>query len=239
MTSKKNYLPFIPSPKLQPEYVCWLDIMGMRSLLRRSVITASIIISRFQKLLAVTKSSKRNFKQIQIYTVMDGAYITCQNKKILQSYLQHIFSKVAYNFISEEDFFYKFVIKGCISYGLIGKGSEIDDDDFSGKDNLVFGLPIIQAYEDEKKAPPFGIFIHQSARALSTIEKEIYSPYTTRWFIWFTKNDDIQEKLKSSLKRYFHKSKKLSHALPYEENEIKKHKDLSIQYLNYYSSCYK
>jgi hypothetical protein len=154
MNKSSNPLPYVEPPKLKPEYVCWLDIMGMRSLLRRSVKTASIIISRFQKLLDNTKSSNSNFNEIKIYTVMDGAYITCPEKNELQDFLKVVFSVVAQAFTEEEKFFNKFIIKGCIAYGLIGKGSEIKNDKFQGKEGLVFGLPIIQAYEDEKKHLP-------------------------------------------------------------------------------------
>jgi hypothetical protein len=61
-----------------------------------------------------------------------------------------------------------------------------------------------------------------------------YIPYTTRWYLWLTKNDLMILKLKTSLISYFNKAKKLSNALPYLEDEIKKHEGMAIQYLEYW-----
>jgi len=226
-------LPFVETPALKPKYVCWIDIMGMKSMLRRSVTTASIMICRFQKLLNNIAQSNDNIK---IYPIMDGAYITTSDKSKLESFLNEIYNNVANNFINEKKFYNKFIIKSCVAFGLIGDGSEISDNEFPSKNSLVFGLPIIQAFEDENKAPPFGIFIHQSARALSCPENETYSPFTTRWHIWFKPNDTIQQTLKVSLQAYYSTAEKLTHALPYPAEELKKHSDMAMQYLEYWDT---
>lgn len=222
-------LPFIDPPRLQPEYVCWIDIMGMKSMLRRSVTTAAIMICRFQKLLNDNSDSN-----IRIYPIMDGAYVTSKDRDALEKFLNNVFRGVARNFIDEKKFHSKFIIKSCIAFGLIGHGDQIDSSDFKSKNSLFFGLPIIQAFEDEVKASPFGIFIHQSARALSTLEDNSYKPFTTRWHIWFKSTDTIQEDLKSAINEYYVIAKKLSHALPYPVEELKRHNEMAVQYLEYW-----
>lgn len=234
-TSKKG-LPYVTfpndKPQLEAEYVCWIDIMGMKSLLSRSVITATIIISRFQKLL---NEEEKNVPKIKIYPVMDGAYLTCKNYQTLKECISRVYTRLAWEFIGEEKFYQKFIIKSCIAFGLIGHGEQVQNNDFSNKTSLVFGLPIIQAYVDEKKAPPFGIFIHQSARAnANPNENSEYEPIPRRWEIWYSEEDEVAQKLWESLEKYYDKAKQLSRSLAYFEDNIEKHERMAKEYLTYW-----
>lgn len=229
-------LPFCTPPRAQLRYVCWIDIMGMQSLLSRSITTAAIIISRFQKFLDMqsVKYNSDNKSDIFIHPIMDAAYITSTNGDTLIKFLEKIYRAVATNFINEGDYFQKFIIKSCIAYGLIGHGADIEDTEFTKKDTLIFGLPIIQAYKSEKKAPPFGIYIHQSARSLSD------HSFPRRWHLWFSDSDSkgtpLINNLRSSLTDYFERAKKLSFCLEYSDEKIEKHEQMAGQYLNYWET---
>ena len=64
----------------------------------------------------------------------------------------------------------------------------------SYKKNLLFGLPMIQVFNAEKNAPPFGVYIHESARKTDGLKG--------RYYHWCS-NDEIKNNLKNQLQLYF------------------------------------
>ncbi|OJV92039.1 MAG: hypothetical protein BGO43_03300 [Gammaproteobacteria bacterium 39-13] len=207
--------------------------MGISCLMKRSVFTAAIIISRFQKLLSQQFIQSEKFC---IYPIMDGAFITSKSKQDLLNFLENVFVSLSDNFVNENNNFYKFIVRACISYGLVGHGNDIDDLDFKNKDKLVFGLPIIQSFTQEHKAPPFGIYIHQSARLMAPLVNEKtgddfdHKPFSTRWYVWFKNNESMQRELLLRLNEYYDWCESQSYSLPYDTNKVKKHKEMAKQY---------
>jgi hypothetical protein len=89
---------------------------------------------------------------------------------------------------------------------------------------------MIQALLSEPKAPPFGIFVHESARAFAPAHDR---PFTRVWWSWF---DDarwvpLATELKGELETYFDWCKARAAAIEYEQDRIEHHRIMAQQYL--------
>lgn len=174
-------------PSAKNEYVCWLDVMGTSSIMLKSVATATNFICKLHIAALEVKGSNVLYKDLKLYPMLDGLHITSCKQSTLIGYLKDIFSKAADDFISQTSPQYKFIIKAAIAYGPVIHGNSITTEatkelgDSTYKTTLLFGMPVIQAYKFEKEAPPFGIFIHESARSFSPNDE---SPIPHIWYVW-------------------------------------------------------
>ncbi|WP_254272953.1 hypothetical protein [Haloarcula marina] len=214
------------------EYVCWLDLMGIKGAMSRSIETSAIDILNLH--VAVDETIDRN--EITHYPVMDGVYLTSESKEDMQQLLIGVFSKLAKDNIENRDREYTYIPRGALSYGPIIHGENISDEanesfmtssDYA--DTLLIGLPMIQAIESESKAPPFGIFIDQSARAFAPDGED---PIERRWYEWYRYLDDeIEELLYNTLEDYYEWCESNAHRVQYPKEDIKRHRTMAKEYL--------
>ena len=232
-------MPFVKDsaiPKAQNEYVCWIDIMGTKGKMENSVNTCAIFIFKFHA--AVLEAIHKGC-QIKVYPVMDGVYLTSTSIDDLQKALFHVFSALTDLFSSETNFHHKFLIKASIAYGPVIHGDDVDDSvnqEFSSatnyKKSLLLGLPMIQAIMGEQKAPPFGVFVHESAR---TFCPDGESPFMFKWWKWFlygkSKWDKTKvETLAEAVDNYFGTCETQSILLDYPADRIKVHRQTAKEY---------
>ena len=224
----ENYIKVDDVPR-KNEYVCWLDLMGTKSLMKRSPTTCTINICQLHVCLSSFKS-----ENVRLYPVMDGAFITTKSKTDLKNFLRNVFSSMSNDFIEGKNHLYQSIIRASIAFGPLIHGIDIESDKISKeyKNSLLFGLPMTQAYSSENKAPPFGIYIDKSARTFATPDEK---PFTTRWYIWFDPKYDSGRLIKA-INKFYDWAEKMSFCLPLNEDTILLHKKKSEQYLNYYKN---
>ena len=193
----------VSTDKMTPSdaYVCWLDIMGTKNSMSESFEKSANFILRFH---AAVLSAKTTL--VKIYPVMDGVYIVSSSWRYLTSALNRIMTCLAVVFLGEPND-HRFVVRGAIARGTIQHGGQITNDvcpaifaEAGYKDQLLFGMPMIQAYSSETCAPPFGVFIHESARAVGGLQGKYY--------FWkrvdkITKKKSLQTELKDALVSFF------------------------------------
>jgi hypothetical protein len=211
-------------PEASFEYVCWIDIMGIRNSMMCSVKgTANFIF----KLHSIIIENLNN--DIIAYPCMDGAYISVKTKKTLFQFLNRVFERSANEFIIEDSNYHKFIIRASVAYGPIIHGRDITKNvtnKFDGKDQykqaILLGSPMIQAYSSENNAPPFGIYIHESARVFAPKED---TPFTYTWYYWLKYASDAKVKndFKEKLFSYFEWAKKNSIKIDYPIERIEHH----------------
>ncbi|MBO5804572.1 MAG: hypothetical protein J6R25_05835 [Bacteroidales bacterium] len=195
---------FIPSINAQAlktsnQYVCWIDTMGTQNTMSESLAKSANFILKLHAV--IIESAKHYNNSVTIYPVMDGAYLTSPNKKDMTCVIKRIYNNL-YTIFSEEPAFDKrFIIRGAIAYGEIINGKSLTEEvttdiEQNYKNSLLLGMPIIQAFRSESFSPPFGVFIHESARKFDDIHK--MQGRTFRW--WST---DIGEQIGQSIINYF------------------------------------
>lgn len=233
-------MPFVTDgamPLAHNEYVCWLDIMGTKSSMENSVNTCAIFMLKFHA--AILEAIDKKKCNISTYPVMDGVYLTSKSRLDLEDTLFYVFSELGSLFIKEQNIHHKFLVKASIAYGPVIHGKEIKDSvnnalakNKSYKNSLLLGLPMIQAITGEQKAPPFGIFVNESARTFSPEGEE---PFNVKWWKWFLRKDSNWAQAKTTdlsqkVKEYFEGCEKQSLALDYPEDRIKAHKEAAKEY---------
>ncbi|WP_058825921.1 hypothetical protein [Haloferax sp. Q22] len=214
------------------EYVCWLDLMGIQNTMATSVETSAIDILNLH--VAVDEAMDRD--EVTHYPIMDGVYLTSKSKDSMLELLQDVFAKLAKDNIENRKPQYVYIPRASLAFGPIVHGENLDDgvnEEFiTGSDyaeSLLLGLPMIQAVQNEPKAPPFGIYIDESARAFAPSGQE---PIERTWYDWFIfLKDDIDELLYNTLEEYYDWCLENSHRINYPKEDIEKHQTKAEQYL--------
>jgi len=223
-------------PNPSEKYVCWMDIMGTGSIMPRSLETSSIFI--FKLHVAALEASES--EEIHLYPMMDGVYAVSNSKQTLLTFLEKVFSAMAVDIkenINEEH--YKYVVKASIAFGPVVHGEDIPSEasnvlepNYNG--SILLGMPMVQAYQSEQEAPPFGVYIHESARAFAPDSEAPFNHYWWEWFHPHGKDYDfheLAENLCQNLKSYYDWCEKNHNKIGYQIKKIKSHRDLCEEYL--------
>lgn len=244
-------------PDPQKKYVCWLDIMGTQNKMCESVKTSGVSILRLHGTIVENIKSMRETQHsdIKAYPMMDGGYITSSKQRDMLEFLKHVFIEMANEYIAcERDTDsdeiknrYRTFIRASLAYGPVIEGETIPrsvcatlDSDRVYKQSILLGLPMIQAYANERQVPPFGIFIDESARAFCQND-EIAIQH--KWWDWYTcecqGNNSFnswaernKQELIDAVQDYFQYAKKHTHELNYDLDRIEVHQELFNEYFN-------
>jgi hypothetical protein len=192
-------------------------------------------------------------EKIKLYPVMDGVYIVSEKQKPLLMMLDRVFSSLAKTVTDVDKIYHTFVIRATIAYGPVIHGEDVPDvaansfDDYSEyKKSLLLGIPMIQSFRAERneKVPPFGIYIHESARSFSpkkssedVDEDSSETPFNVIWWKWFEseyKDYDhicLAYKLRQQLNQYYSWCIENNHELKYYKKEkMREHQEMVAQY---------
>lgn len=210
-------------------YVCWIDIMGTKNIMSESIQRATNFLLKFHSYVIDATSENTTIKT---YPIMDGIFITASEAKTMYATINNIFSKIAELFIDSDSNDHRFVIRGSIAYGEIFHGKDIEDTvcpqiakNETYKNSLMLGLPMIQAFISEKSAPPFGIFIHESARKYLKFQGKYYSWNSS------TKNNKMNHlNLKEKILSYFKWCKEHAEYLEMNTDKIESYNQLVNEY---------
>jgi hypothetical protein len=188
------------------EYVCWLDVMGTENQMLRSLpIAANFIFKLHCAVLAARDELEEQHEVtgLRIYPVMDGVYITSRRRTPLQFILTQAMRRVVAEFQATDKQFHRFLARGAISFGPVYHGADLQDETSDAlaahgeiRDSILLGLPMAQAYREERQAPPFGIAVHSSATEFAPAPDK---PFRYIWLDWYRTADpavDIPELLK-------------------------------------------
>lgn len=217
-------------PEMKYEYVAWVDIMGTQISMSKSIkITANFIFKLHLAALSANKS-----KGLNLYPVMDGFYATSALQSEMLEFLRTVFRSVADEFIATDDQYHRFAIRGGLAYGPVIHGNNVHEcskdlkTNASYTDAILLGLPMVQAYLSEHDAPPFGVFVHESARTFAPSGTD---PMHWIWLKWKDKNSSSTWcELKAALIAYLDWSEKRAEAIGYHADRIKKHREMVEQY---------
>ena len=232
----------LPDPR--NEYVAWVDIMGTSISMSRSLRKSANFVFKLHEAALEASKQEASKQDVILYPVMDGFYASSPNQKSMLTFLGNVFQRVAQEFNGENNPEHLFIIKGAVAFGPVVHGRRIPreaswimDDNVPYRDNVLLGLPMVQAHTTEKCAPPFGIFVHESARTFSPDGESL--PYIWwKWGRWKgSKNvetwDELRktwDKLREKLESYYEWCTSCSEGIGYDSARISAHRKLARQY---------
>jgi hypothetical protein len=174
------------------QYVGWLDIMGAGYLMSISLERTANVIARLH--MAAELARTQTGLQGAILPVNHGMFVFSDGKGAITELLQNVMVILAARFLQTKHQQDRFLVRGGIAYGPVINGDQLKNGIGSTKvggtnimTNVFFGSPVIQAYETERRAPPFGIAVHESARAFAESGSR---PFQTSIWLWWRVNDN-------------------------------------------------
>jgi hypothetical protein len=180
--------------------------------------------------------------EVALYPVIDGVYLVSENELSLRSAIVETMFRLGTNFIFEQEHF-RFLVRGAVAFGPVILGEELTGNSHvlmkhrEYCNRVVLGMPLTQAYFAERSASPYGIFVHESARAFSAPQARWLRTVHFRW--WQLDDDENQDhqRVASHLKRRIddHLAWCLDHSseLLYEPERIRVHRELARQYFSH------
>ena len=221
----------LPLPTEQ--YVAWIDVMGTRASMATSLRTTANFM--FKLHIAAFQAPR---ERVRIYPVMDGFYAAAPDKTGVLRFLRSVFAALADEFNATEENRFRFLIRGGLAFGPSVHGADVPlaacaalPDAHGYRESILLGMPMVQAHQAEAEAPPFGLSVHESARAFAPTGEE---PLHDRWWRWdeFGK-EDVQlawSSLEANMKAYFDWCTERSLRIGYPIDRINAHQTMAAQY---------
>ena len=227
-------------PRARNEYVAFVDIMGTRTHMKKSVRETANFIFKFHSAV-ISAYREKAYKNVFVYPVMDGVYITAGSKEDITNILVRVYRNLSQLFLKENDFSYLYLIRGSVAYGEIIHGHNVPyeaskafESNIGYKDQILLGSAMILAYDGEGKAAPFGVYVDDSA-----IKHEIgkYGAFSEKWK-WFTDvslkiEENLPALMSDKIQMYLESMKNPDHPLHYPNERIENHKQLAKEYFRY------
>src|SRR5262245_22403179 len=179
--------PYFDATDLSSEhyYVGRLDMMGARAAMTRSLAVSGNFIGKLH--VAIIEAQRDDIAAL--VPTVDGAYIVGRNRFTLLSHMRDALRSLANAFVSPNYLYRRAVVRGGLAYGPVVLGSSLasashclsHQKNAAYRDSIIIGMPVVQAYEVEEQAPPFGVRVHISARTFAPDEKPLNSTYWRWW----------------------------------------------------------
>jgi hypothetical protein len=223
-------------PEPEYHYVCWLDVMGTAQLMLRSLPIAANFVFKLHCAVLEAQEELGLSRDILLYPVMDGVFITSARRNPLQRLLNQTLCRLALTFLNEPQPFHRFLVRGAIAFGPLFHGSSLPDPvaDVLARnpyirDSILMGIPMAQAYQAERDAPPFGIAAEASSRAFAPEQDHPFRFLWLDWFRYCSPPIDPQAMLKG-LEEYFEWHRRHTHLTAYDIKRIEHHCQLAREY---------
>lgn len=216
-------------------YVAWVDLMGAKSIMGRSLWKAANFIGKIH--VAALRAAGTE-SGVQVFPVIDGCYLMAERRANLERALEQMMLALAATFIHELSDDLRFLVRGGIAAGRIIEGNAMAK--CSGeleshpkyRDCLSIGTAIGQAYTAESKAPPFGFWVDITARSSILGENQ---PYTEAYWRWWRATPanlgrERAAALGGQLMTYFDWAQKHRRELEYDESRLTEHRESAREY---------
>ena len=238
----KDERPFFSSKgvteKQGTRYVAWLDLMGTGSMMRRSATIAATFIGKLHSA-AIKATCSTTEDIVRLYPVIDGVYITSREQSPVLCVLKDMLRALSLAFVLEKNIVHRFMVRGAIAFGPTCEGHDLltsENWQLNSRPeyakSICLGIPLAQAHDAERRAAPFGIWIHESARAFSPNGTHPLTGTHWHWWRYRTSETDgsLVNCLHAQLLDYLEWCHRHSTYLLYAEERIEAHKLLVDQY---------
>lgn len=213
----------------EDRYVLFVDIMGMKTTMFRSFNRSTIFMGKFHSCLS---KLAKDSSEIVVFPVMDGAYVVAKEYDQIVEFIRNMYVRIARIFILTKNNSERFLIRGGLAYGPVVLGEDITGavspalgNEEQYKSKLLFGLPVILAYEGESKASPFGVYLDATIRIKM---RNVVSGVRLKWCFC----PSLQNKLAKEADSYFNWASQHAKELLYSEDRISAHHEMAKQFFN-------
>jgi hypothetical protein len=231
----------LPDPRY--EYVAWIDLMGSASGLTRSLPTvANHIFKLHDAALDERERDEALFEKLRLYPVMDGLYAVTEKMEDLQYFLRCVFRRMAVDFLKANQPHKRALVRSGYAFGPVIHGSSIGDSGSIQLRNnpeyarrILLGGAMVQAYQMERAAPPFGVAVHETARTFTNSETS--RPFTGKWFRWWQRREQVDAiavpALLKAINTHFDWCSNHSDELDYPTDRLAEHRKMTAQYFDF------
>lgn len=167
--SKPPLPTYFDASKLTPEesYVLWVDVMGSRTRLTRSLSMAANFVGKLHCALLTSAPA-----QVRLFPMNDGAFALAPDTHVIKAFVRDAFSLIYDENTRTPDIANHFMPRAGVAFGPVISGASLAgaapvmDELPAYRDTLLLGAPIAQAFECESLTGPFGVYVHESARTM-------------------------------------------------------------------------
>jgi len=212
--------------------------MGASSIMSRSLPIAANHVGKIH--VAALKAKEGIAAASNIYPVVDGVYVTSPTQDEVLAVVKRMVRSLAITFVLEDEPLHSFMLRGSVSYGPVFEGSEMrscstplqQEQDYARY--VLLGPALTNAHDGERCASPFGIWIHESARAFAPAGQRPITATHWRWWDTTIAQERYDRSLASALTEhllaYFVWCEAHSTYLLYEKERICAHRARAEEY---------
>ncbi len=134
----------------------------------------------------------------------------------------------------------KFMMRAGLAYGPVLHGRDIPEEAFADpeqirdtKSSVLLSPAMVLAYRAESKAPPFGIYVDDSAKTFPQLTKPEDAGFISNLYQWWRDDENataVASRLHEQIVFYLSKSKVHSVGTGYTIDRIKAHGQLVDEY---------
>jgi hypothetical protein len=218
------------------EYVCWMDVMGAESTMRRSTSIAANFVMKLH--VAALDARAALGKNYDLYPVIDGLYACTSSQVDILEFIKNTFCRLALAFVNERKNIHRFVVRGGLAFGPVAKGRDMTkcSPTLTGNvpycDRILLGMPMTQAFRVANNAAPFGMYIHESARAFAPANTGVIRGTHWQWWRYYPGPDTVSLAglLRNALGVYFKWCGLHQTTILYEPERMDAHMKLMQEY---------
>ena len=232
------------------EYVLWLDGMGIGTSLATSLSHAANFIFKLHRAVGDSIDESSEKSRISLYPLMDGMYITCGSRPTLEKIIRSTMVRLGREFTTQTELTKRFLIRGGLAFGATIHGANLPSECFcpskSNEDTfntstlnetrsrLLLSSGMQAAYESERKAPPFGIYVHESAISVPRLVNVGERGFPSRLWCWWKNGDAtakaVAKQLATQIEAYFNEAEARSIDINYPTEAIRRHRSAFNEY---------
>ena len=231
--------------------MAWCDAMGTGRCLAQSLHQAANSVFKLHSAFSIAQIVEPT---IRCYPVMDGVYVTSSSRTVMNHALRVVFSELAREFIGKHGTSHMHMIRCGLAFGPTLHGAEVPEEAFYGefsdgrvitrdefesswlkvhRQQVLLSPAMVHAYNAESSAPPFGIYVDDSAKSSPVLADSSDTGYITSLYQWWSGNDEATEiatHLYGQIVFYLAKAKIHSVGMSYPVDSIVRHEKLTAEY---------
>lgn len=220
-------------PMAEESYVAWSDLMGVQSVLQRSVPLSANAIFKFH-----SAALDERPDSVHLYPVMDGLYAATPVAEDMRQFLSRLFARSAAHFLHKEDPEHRFIPKAAVAFGRVVHGEDVSPEashvlegNPTYRQSILIGEPMVRAYLHERITPPFGVGVDVSASDFLTGPERKLSHV---WWAWYAENHAaLAADLDSRLSQHYDWCEARAGAIDYPMERLRVHRQQAGQFLGF------